>query len=312
MTVEELEIVIRANVNDALKGIKTVVEAVKLATEESVAPMQQIAAQSRAIGNQTVSSMQQSKSAIRGLGKEIQATTAQQELLLNKINDLKATLTLAEQDPKLFAKSEVLDMRVEVEKLQQQLAKLQGVGVKSTNDISKSVNNGVKSLRRFGLALFSIRGIYSAVSRVVAQFKQTDEGLRASQELTINAMGQVLAPVIKVVTNLIQYLVIGLALLIKMFTGFDALAKVTTRNLNKTSTAAGKLNKQLTAMDEITNIGDSGSTPMMTGLNADLNALEEFQNKIVEVQNFFNKFNVQGFVDKLKDIWNWVVKTKTK
>lgn len=311
MTVEELEIVIKAKVGDALNGIRQVVEAVKNAAEKSIAPMQQIASQSKQIGTQTAISMQSAKSSIKSLGNEIKATTAQQQVLLNKINDLKASLEIAGRDPKLFSKSEVLEMRAEVEKLTNQYNKLGSTGNKANNEIANSIKKGVSSLRRFALSLFSIRGIYSAISRVVAQYKQADESLRASQELTINAMGQVLAPVIKIVTNLIQYLVIGISTLVKMFTGFDAVAKTTTKSISKTTKETKKLNKELTSMDEITNLSDKGDTAAMQTLAADLKALDDFNEKVKEVQKLFESWGIQKIVDKLKELWNWIVENKT-
>src|SRR5574344_1838168 len=46
------------------------------------------------------------------------------ELLLNKINDTKATLQMASDNPKLLPKQDILEMQVELEKLEGQYNKI--------------------------------------------------------------------------------------------------------------------------------------------------------------------------------------------
>ena len=271
--------------------------------------MQKLTAQTKQIASNSTSAMNVATGKMKELKIATGQATAQQELLLNKINDLKATLQLADADPKLFRPSEVMEMRAEVEKLTGQYNRLGTTAKKTNNDISTSIKKGVTSLRRFGLALFSIRGVYSAISRIVSEYKQTDDDLRAGMEVSMNVMGQMLAPAIRLVTNLIQYLVIGVATLVKMFTGFDALAKTTTKNINNAGKATKSLNRELSTMDEITNLGDDKSG-MGAGFIADLKALEEFAKKVEQVQSLFEKWEVEKFVNKLKDLGNWIVKNK--
>jgi len=311
MTVEELQIVIKANVEDALRGIKTVTDAVKQATQQSIAPMQKITAQAKQIGSQTAVAMQQAKSSIKGLGSAISSTTAQQQLLLNKINDLKATLSFADQDPKLFSKTEILQMRAEVEKLEKQLYKMQNTSNNTGNNLSKAFENGAKSVKRFLFNMFSVGSIFALVARSMRSFLDTNDEASASYELITNVLGQMLAPAMGIILNLVQYLAIGIALLIKMFTGFDVLAKVTTKNIKNATSATKKLNKELTAMDEITNLsGQDAGLSGLSGIQADLTALEKFQEKIGQVQKLFEDWNIQGIVDKLKEMADWLWENK--
>ena len=52
MTIEELEIVIRANITDAIDGIKKITDEVKNAVSKSVEPMKQMTNQAKAMENQ--------------------------------------------------------------------------------------------------------------------------------------------------------------------------------------------------------------------------------------------------------------------
>src|SRR5690554_1246648 len=82
--------------------------------------------------------------------------TAESELLLNKINDIKATLQMASDNPKLLPKQDVLEMRVELEKLENQYTKLNQKGnmfSASFNNIQKGMDKSMKKAKRFALSL---------------------------------------------------------------------------------------------------------------------------------------------------------------
>jgi archaellum component FlaC len=307
MTVEELSIIIKADINDALKGIKTVTEAVKSAVEGSIAPIEKMTAKTHQIANASASSIGKAKAQMSSFKSTIADTTAQQQQLINKINDLKATLVLAEQDPKLFSKSEVLEMRVEVEKLEKQLGRLQAPVKQTGSTINKAFSNGVKSLKRFAFSLFAVRSAFSLVSRSMREYLATNDEANAKYQLATNIIGQTLAPVMGKLLDIIQYVTIGFALLIKMFTGFDILSKVTTKNINKTTKATKDLNKELTSMDEITNLSGK-NTGTGLDLTADLKALDDFNKKVGDVQKLFDDWDISSFVNKLKDLYDWIVK----
>jgi hypothetical protein len=339
MTVEELEIIIRANVTDALEGIKAVTNAVKQAVGESIAPMQRVVTQSRVVGSSMSTSMNQSRGATRGQINELQKLKDQMDDINAKIREKTQELREEEAFQKRIGsfggqtedrwlgniRQELEDLRVQgrqttaeyisnKKQMESATYAVARANRAAGRDISSSIKQGITALRRFSLALFSIRGAYSAISRIVAQYRQTNDELRASMELTMNAMGSLLAPMIKRVSDAIQYLVIGLALLIKMFTGFDALASVTTKRLQNTTKAAKGLNKQLTSMDEITNLTKDIGTDPMAGLQADLKAMEDFAEKIKEVEKLFEKWEVKKYVDRVRDAlinaWEWLKENK--
>lgn len=295
MKLEELEIVIKANIEQAMSKLREVSNAVREVAQKGVMSVQQ-----------TAPAIQQTVNKVNGIKKALVETTAQQEMLNRKMDYYRGLIDEAMADGQRFDSHEVLGYRVELEKLTKQYNALGTQSKITGSSVSTSMKKGVSSLKRFGLALFSIRGIYSAISRVVSQFKATDESLRASMDLTINAMGQALAPAIRAVTDVLQYLVIGFALLIKMFTGFDALAKVTTKKINDAASATKDLNKELLGLDEITNLSGQQTGVGGLDLTADFKALEEFNKKIADVQKLFEDWNIQGLVDNLKTLGKWI------
>lgn len=302
MTVEELEIVVRAKVGDAIKDIYKLKEEIKKVVNEVKEPMKQVAQQTREIAKTSLPAIRPAINGMREFKNQIKSTSAEQELLIRKINDLRATLELVDQDPKLFTESEVLDMRVELEKLENKLVDLQDQGSRTGKTIRDAFSSGAKTIRKFAWSLLSVRTIWAAISSAARSNLETDDKLRASAELTANVYGNILAPAIKFVTDMAQYAAIAVALLIKMFTGYDALAKVTTKNINKATKATKELNKELTSMDEITNISGKQSGAGGIDLTADFAALDEFNKKIKAVEEIFEKWNVPQIVDNTKKV----------
>lgn len=306
MTIEELEIVIKAKVGDALQGISQVKEAVINCVKQTAEPMKQVANQTKVMAQSGSMNIKQVANQMQNLSNSTKTTSAQQQVLLNKINDLKATLNISRENPKLFSKTEIIEMEAEVEKLQAKLLKLQGSTEKVGNSTNNSFNKGLKAVRRFVFGLVSAGSIFALLSRGMQSYLATNDEANAKYELTSNLIGQMLAPAMKVLLSVIQYVIIGVALLIKMFTGFDALAGLTTKKLKNATSAAKSLNKELTSMDEITNLSDNGGTGISSGLGADLSALDSFSKKVEEVQSLFSKWGIQDIVDKLKLLGKWL------
>lgn len=319
MTVEELEIIIKANIKDALKGIKEVTEAVRQCVADSIKPIQQISQQTKQVVSSNANNIKNMKQQMNSYLDTTKSTTAQEELLIKKIQEkysllqkLQNTKPVQLEDGRIATTNQKqLEVRAEIEKLENQLHKLQGTTEKTTEKSKFSFEKLWSSLKKGTLLLLGARSAFLLLRAGMQSAVQADEALQAQQSITSNAIGQLFVPAMKVALDAVQYLVIGIALLIKMFTGYDALAKVTTKNIQKTAGETKKLNKELTAMDEITNLnGESTGLGVASGLQADLNALDEFNKKIEEVQKLFDSWGIQKIVDKLKGLWEWIKDNK--
>lgn len=324
-----------------MKGLNQVKEEIRRVVKESKPQIEQMIQQTKQVAQASASAIKPAIQEMKKYGFETKQTTAQQQLLINKLNKLKekqkelqflnnarSSLTgtgnamivskeeyetmrklgIAMDD--IGRKSSMLKLNSDIEKTENQLRKLQQEPQKVANETNQSFSNMSKSVKRFVFNLLSVASIYSLISRGMSSYLATNDEANAKYELTSNLIGNMLAPAMKVLLDMIQYVVIGVALLIKMFTGFDALANVTTKNMKNATKATKEFNKELAPMDEITNLSGKNTG---TGLDftADLSALSDFQKKIKEVEDLFKKWDVEGFVGKLQDLWDWIVKNKT-
>lgn len=232
-------------------------------------------------------------------GGAFKEMTAESELLLNKINDIKATLEMAKTDPKLFSKTEVLEMRVELEKLEKQYSKLNqssGIFSDSFKKVQDGMNKSLKSAKRFTLSLFGIHSIYRMLSRASSTYLSQDEETTSKIQSAWIGLGSVFAPLLQTIANFTIKAVSYINVFIKALTGTDFLANAMAKSMNKASKSAGKLSKVLAGFDEITNLDDSAG-----GASIDTSWIDSFKN--VELDQ-----NVVGWLQKIgtmaKELWD--------
>ena len=93
--------------------------------------------------------------------------------------------------------------------------------------ISKSTGDVVKKVGRWALAIFSVRGAYSAVRRAMSTLTQYNEKL-ANQLNTINLMfASALEPLITKIVNLVYKLMSYINYIAKAWFGIDLFASAT-------------------------------------------------------------------------------------
>ena len=180
---------------------------------------------------------------------------AESELLLNKINDIKATLNMSKTDSNLFSKTEILEMNAELEKLEGQYNKIN----KSSNMFSSSFNkiqDGMKkslnSAKRFTLSLFGIQSVYRMLSRASSAYLAQDEENSSKIQSAWIGLGSVFAPLLQTIANFAIKAVSYINVFIKALTGTDFLANAMAKSMNKAGKSEGKLSKILAGFDEIT------------------------------------------------------------
>jgi hypothetical protein len=224
--------------------------------------------------------------------------TSEYDDLLNKLNKTEIALTKAgNKVDELYSKIE--DRKLKLDNFDEIEKKVSSITKNSNNSFDK----GVKSLKRFTLSLFSLHSMWSLVSRSASSYLSMNEELNASSQLISNTLGATLAPAIEKVVDIGQYGVIIFAKLVEFFTGYNALSKVTTSNINNMNKASKGLNKTLASFDEIQNLN---STSGVSGsVMADLKALDEFYDKVEEVTRWFNEWEKSSFAQTLKSAVDW-------
>lgn len=183
---------------------------------------------------------------------DIYKTEADIEKLTNRLNDLKQK------------EKEVGD---EAEDTKQKMSGISVSANMTNNTIVNGFKNSWKSIKRFAFSLLSLRGIYGLVRKASSAYMAQDRGLAEQMQKTWASVGAMLAPIIETIVKWIRIGAAYLNYFIKALTGKDLIGKAVkkinkyNKSLGGTAKAAKSVNKELTAMDEVTNLSfDDAST----------------------------------------------------
>lgn len=204
------------------------------------------------------------------------------------IRNLKKELSMLAPDDSAFQEY-ALAIKEAEDELKSLKNELKGVTeeTKKTSIKMESVFNP-KNARKFLLSLFSIRTVWSLISRASNTAISENNKLNQSISLTNSLLGNILLPVVEKVVNVAQYGAIAIAKIIQMFTGYNAIAKATTNSLKKVSSASKDVNKNLAGFDTLTNL--SSNTNLASGIKDGILALNDFQDKVKQVDEIFKKY----------------------
>src|SRR5574344_1856244 len=234
---------------------------------------------------------------------------AESELLLNKINDIKATLQMANDNPKLLPKQDILEMREELEKLEGQYNKINqssNMFSSSFNKIQDGMNKSLKSAKRFTLSLFGIQSIYRMLSRASSAYLAQDEETSSKIQSAWIGLGSIFAPLLQTIANFAIKAVSYINVFIKALTGSDFLANAMAKSMNKASKSAGKLSKILAGFDELTNLDDdAGGGGIDTSWIDNFKNVELDANVVAWLENIATK--MKPIVDSIKDAFTWII-----
>lgn len=211
---------------------------------------------------------------------------AQIKNLERELTDLTKALESDAQIPfKLrMSKSEREKLEAEIERLRNKIISLQNQmqDDKPTDETSKGLKKATTSLKKFGLALFSIRSIYSLVSRASSQYLSQDTELAEKLQSVWVGLGSFLAPAIEKISNL---LLKGLGYLnefVKALTGIDYIARANAKALEKQAKAQKKLNVQTYDFDEIRKQQELTNQSSLSSSQTGTIDIPELDNKIVK------------------------------
>lgn len=180
---------------------------------------------------------------------------------------------------------------------QAQMGKLDLSGVQSgVNNVNKGLQNTIKKVAKWGLALFGIRSTYNAIRSAMSVISQYDTQMANNIEYIRYALASSLQPVIQTILNLVVKLLQYINYIAKAWTGknlfktADAFkdAQVNAKGLNK------ELQKTTAGFDEINTVSSqntSGASGISTP-NIDLTELPEG--------------DVPKWVQAIVDFGNWV------
>lgn len=132
------------------------------------------------------------------------------------------------------------------------------------SDIGKGLDNTVKKVMRWGLAVFGIRSAYNAVRRAMSTLSQYDDDMATNVEYITYLLASTLEPVVKRIIELVNTLLAYINYIFKAWTGKDLFnASKYFEKINKESAKTAKnakeIKKQLAGFDEMNVLQADGS-----------------------------------------------------
>lgn len=173
---------------------------------------------------------------------------------------------------------------------------------KTTISLGGLFDRSIGKIKRFTYYLLGARSVFSLFMKYRNIYYQYNEEMQYQSELSQNAIALSLAPAFELLGNVIAYASIGFAKFIELLTGVNVLSKVSTKGIRDYNKSLKESQSLLSGIDEITNL----TLPSSTGLASQYNALNDFQDKVKEVEKWFDEHPwIQKLADTLQTIWEW-------
>lgn len=178
---------------------------------------------------------------------------------------------------------------------------------KTNSTFSKIFDNNIGKVKKFSFYLLGVRSAFSLFNKYRSIYYQYNEDMQYQSELSQNAIALSLAPAFEFLGNVVAYASIGIAKFIELLTGVNVLSKVTTKGIRDYNKSLKETQTLVSGIDEITNL----TMPSGTGMASQYQALEDFQNKIDEVEKWFKtnpiaKFISEKLIPALKEVYDFV------
>lgn len=211
-------------------------------------------------------------------------------------------------------KDRISDIKNESEDTKEKISGISVSANMTNNTIVNGFKNSWKSIKRFAFSLLSLRGIYGLVRKASSTYMAQDTGLAKQMERTWASVGAMMAPIIETIVKWIRIGAAYLNYFIKTLTGKDLIGKAVkkinkyNKSLGGTAKAAKSVNKELTAMDEVTNLSFDNTS----GIEDAAKAFDDF--KDIKLDKNITKFlddlaeKVKAVGKFLKPVIDWAIK----
>ena len=256
--------------------------------------------------NEKINQIKSSFSGIKDKKIEFSSNTAQLEYLEYEIKEISALLADNARKP-FMNESEALKTQAQLEKITQRYNKLKQAaedveiqGNKTSNSLSNGIDKTMSKLKRFALSLFSIRSIYSLLSRASSAYVSQDVALSNKLQAVWVGLGSLLAPVIDGIATALIKGVKYINIFIKALTGVDLLAKAMQKSMNGATSSAKTLSKTLAGFDELNNL-DTNSD--VSSPSIDTSWVDAFNN--VEINTDWAEI-IENIGTRIREAWEWI------
>jgi len=225
---------------------------------------------------------------------DIDVEDAEIDLLKYKISELEEKLQNAGKmhlstKEIVETRAKLAKLNIEYDRLIQKEDESSSKGRTAFNSLQNGIEKTVSKIKRFALSLFSIRSIYSLLSRASSAYMAQDTTLANKMQAVWIGLGAILEPIISGIVNILLKGVKYINIFIKALTGVDLLAKATSKSLGGTTKSAKALNKALAGFDELNNLdttSDVGNAGVGSGWADAFNDVEIDTDWAEKIKNF--------------------------
>lgn len=158
------------------------------------------------------------------------------------------------------AKEKVKEVGNEAEDTKEKISGISVSANMTNNTIINGFQNSLKSIKNFAFQLLSLRGIYGLVRKASSAYMSQDTELANQMQRTWASLGAMMAPIIEKIVHWIRVAAAYINYFVKALTGKDLIGKAVkkinayNKSVAGTAKSAKTLNKELTTLDEVTNL----------------------------------------------------------
>lgn len=236
----------------AKRDIGNLKTAIANMTEQSKAEFQQLLTDIQRMSEEA----NKGSSAFGQLGSELKQTIANLKAMFIELKDIIAQAL----SPKNIASNFINKLKEIGSKAKESAKNLFSMHLntkKLGSDLSKHLNKGVSSLKKFALSLFGIQSAYRMVSKAASAYLSYDQELSKSIQNTWAGLGSLLAPALETLVSLFQRFLAYANAVAKALTGIDFVARANAKAMQNAGKSAKSASQAMAGFDELQNLDKS-------------------------------------------------------
>ena len=239
--------------------------------------------------------------------KELENLRNQRNAIMEQIKNYRGGDNLKELETQYNEiDKKIAELKSSQQDYNEELEETEKISSKTSISLGNLFDRSIAKIKRFTFYLLGARSVFSLFMKYQGIYYQYNEQMRYQSELSQNAIALSLAPAFEFLGNVITYASIGFAKFIELLTGVNVLSKVTTKGIRDYNKSLKESQSLLSGIDEITNL----TLPSSTGLADQYKALDDFQKKVKEVEEFFKKNKwIEDLANGLREVWNFIKDT---
>ena len=156
-------------------------------------------------------------------------------------------------------KNKVIEIRGEIEKIEtDRVQKNVQQTANSIKKVGNGINDVIKKIAKWALAIFGIRTAYNMILRSINIISQGNNQLKADIDYMRNILAYTLEPIVEKIVNFLKQMLIYVGYIIYKWTGKNIFANAD-KSLKNANKSANALQKTLAGFDEMNIVGNKNN-----------------------------------------------------